>query len=186
MEIEEWKLIPNSKSYAISNFGGIKRLSRRRWMEMNKCWSIKPEKMLISSTKNSKGYVRIRICYKNYSQMESIHRLVAMMFKVNPNPTRFNQVNHIDGNKENNYWRNLQWCTNSMNQRHRFDILKHPAPNGEKASATKLKEIDVLQIPELLKTKKLQQIADMFGVGKTTISEIKAGRSWKHLNLNFN
>jgi len=186
MEIEEWKLIPNSKNYAISNFGRTKRLKKRRWMKMNKCWSIKPEKILTPSTQNSKGYVRIRVHYKNYSRMESIHRLVALEFKVNPNINEFNQVNHIDGNKTNNYWRNLQWCNNSMNQKHNFDKLNYKAPNGDNASRSKLRESEVLQIPLLLKTNKLQEVANIFNVAKTTISEIKAGRSWKHLNLNFN
>lgn len=44
-----------------------------------------------------------------------IHRLVALAFVNNPNPTKFNIVNHIDENKHNNYYKNLEWCTTLYN-----------------------------------------------------------------------
>jgi len=42
-----------------------------------------------------------------------IHRLVAMAFC--PNPNEYKEVNHIDGNKLNNHYTNLEWCTRSHN-----------------------------------------------------------------------
>lgn len=46
----------------------------------------------------------------------SVHRLVAAHFI--PNPYNHPQVNHIDGNKLNNYAKNLEWCSSEQNINH--------------------------------------------------------------------
>jgi hypothetical protein len=43
--------------------------------------------------------------------------LVAKVFI--PNPENKEQVNHIDGNKQNACLNNLEWCTNQENQIHK-------------------------------------------------------------------
>ena len=54
--------------------------------------------------------------YKNRKRtLYQIHRLVAMVFVENPNPSEFNTVNHIDENIHNNYYKNLEWCTTQYN-----------------------------------------------------------------------
>lgn len=45
-----------------------------------------------------------------------VHRIVAIAFIENPN--NLDQVNHIDGNKENNCITNLEWCSQSQNIEH--------------------------------------------------------------------
>jgi hypothetical protein len=47
-----------------------------------------------------------------------VHRLVAIAFVKNKNPEVLVLVNHEDGNKENNFYKNLVWCDNSYNILH--------------------------------------------------------------------
>lgn len=61
---------------------------------------------------NTKKYLCVELNNKN----TRIHRLVAENFI--PNPHNYTQVNHIDGNKENNHVDNLEWCSNRMNSIH--------------------------------------------------------------------
>ena len=61
---------------------------------------------------NSQGYMYVTINGKRVR----VHRLVAMAFV--PNPHNKPDVNHIDGNKQNNHYTNLEWVTKSENQKH--------------------------------------------------------------------
>lgn len=47
-----------------------------------------------------------------------VHRLVAFAWVNNPSPTERHYVNHIDGNKQNNHYKNLEWCTMCENNVH--------------------------------------------------------------------
>lgn len=60
------------------------------------------------------GYRVVTILGKQYQ----VHRLVCMLF--NDQPTNMDSlfVNHKDGNKENNHYSNLEWCTQKENANH--------------------------------------------------------------------
>lgn len=71
----------------------------------------------------SAGYPRVTL-YKpgqRRGKCLHIHRLLAQHFI--PNPDNLEQVNHIDGNRENFSLDNLEWCSAKDNQRHKIDVL---------------------------------------------------------------
>jgi DNA-binding transcriptional regulator YiaG len=116
---------------------------------------------------------------------KKVHRLVAQTFI--PNIKNLPQVNHGDGNKQNNFVDNLEWCTNEENQLHAIEYLgvnKNKA-RGEKHGSNKLKEYQIIEIKELLKEGKLtqQRIANLYNVSRRTIGYIKSGKIWSYITI---
>lgn len=71
----------------------------------------------LKTYKINSGYLCLKLCdAKGVRHSALLHRLIAKAFI--PNPTDLPQVNHIDGNKENNSLANLEWVTCSENRDH--------------------------------------------------------------------
>lgn len=151
LENEIWKPTYVNPFYLISNKGRIRNLDRPIWCKQNNSYSIRKGKMLKPSNKNSKKYWRIRIPEVNGTgkgKIYSIHRLVAIAFI--PNPQNLPQINHIDGNKDNNCVENLEWCDNSYNQKHAYkNGLKNRAKMSAHSSFRKLAEDQVAFIKKV-------------------------------------
>lgn len=134
---EEWKDIPGfEKLYAVSNYGRVMRIGHHRIsMRYNKNGKHYPTKILSCSI-NSQGYVNTQIRQlSGHFKTFKVHRLVATLFidNVDNKP----QVNHIDGNKQNNRIDNLEWCTNGENGKHAWDNGLRKRLVGEKNKFSK-------------------------------------------------
>lgn len=118
---EIWKDIPGWEGiYQISNMGRV--------LSFWKCNAHPNIPRFKHLRKDKKGYMRCKIGEK----LIPVHRLVAVAFISNPSGKP--QVNHIDGDKENNTVSNLEWCTNSENQRH---AVLHGLTEGRKIALKK-------------------------------------------------
>jgi hypothetical protein len=84
-------------------------------------WSVRRNRFM-SPTINSGGYYHLIISFGKPKTI-SIHRIVAEAFI--PNPNNFPIVNHINGNKLDNRFENLEWCTNRHNITH-YHNSKYP------------------------------------------------------------
>lgn len=59
----------------------------------------------------------------------AVHRVVCMAFNGLP-PKGKEWVNHIDGNKSNNHYSNLEWSSVGENIKHAYDLGLKVAPKG--------------------------------------------------------
>lgn len=119
---EIWKDIPGyDQYYQISNLGRLR--SKERIVRNNKGKMLRPSKLL-KPQENSRGYLRFEFKVDGKIEKFFIHRLVAMVFVLNPENKP--HVNHIDSNPKNNRADNLEWVTHYENMHHaigkgRFD-----------------------------------------------------------------
>lgn len=65
------------------------------------------------------GYLQCVLYKDKKKHHKRVHRLIADAFIENKN--NLPQVNHINGNKKDNNYKNLEWVTNSYNTKHGYD-----------------------------------------------------------------
>lgn len=117
MKIEIFKTIEDYEDYQVSNTGRV--ISNKG----NNSKFLKPQK-------DKLGYYHVRL-YGDKSnryadgniipKLEKVHRLVALTFIPKPDSQDIWEVNHKDGNKDNNDATNLEWVTRRQNIQHSWD-----------------------------------------------------------------
>lgn len=135
---EVWKDIEGYEGlYQISNFGNVKSLDRKVNAKNNKKRLIKGTFLKLRF--NNRNYNIVSLYKNNIQEVRFIHRLVAETFI--PNPENKPEVNHIDGDKQNNKIDNLEWCTRTENNKHAWKTgLNKVSDNQKKAAAQSAKK----------------------------------------------
>lgn len=140
--------------YQVSNFGRIKSLSRA-----GSGRNTKKDKIL-KNTYDKDGYICKCFYKKGKIYGVKVHRLVAETFI--PNPNNFPQVNHIDGNKQNNRVDNLEWVSQSKNVLHSLYVLNN--------HLKKIYQFD--KYGNFIKSwKNSKEIADFYGFNRNSLVE---------------
>lgn len=113
---EVWKDIPNYEGlYQVSNQGRVKSITHYARNNRNGGMRLVSGKIL-SQYKMPNGYMQVQLSKNEKREKFYIHRIVASVFLENKKG--YSDVNHIDGNKNNNCVENLEWCSHRMNQIH--------------------------------------------------------------------
>lgn len=114
--MEEWRDIEGYEGfYQVSDSGQVRSLDR---VTTN---GRKRKGRTLKQANRPNGYRFVVLSKGNVPKECSVHRLVSNAFI--PNPEHKPNVNHIDGNKNNNHVENLEWVTQSENNLHRYRVL---------------------------------------------------------------
>ena len=103
MDEEQWSDWPRDPRIKVSNKGNVVSCKRGAGYPLKVSYS-------------NRGYQMVAAGHNGLPQY--IHRLVADTWI--PNPNQHKEINHINGDKDDNRVENLEWVTHSQNVRHAY------------------------------------------------------------------
>jgi hypothetical protein len=171
LEDEAWKEITYTDlKYEISNYGRVKSYCKGR-----------SSGKLLNPSKIG-GFSVVSLKSNGKSKHYLVHKLVAEAFVLKESDDQ-TVVIHLDWNKQNNHFANLEWATKKvsyarMHKRLREERLK----KGKVITYSKLKADEVALIKSMLERGIRQKlIAKMFCVSEMQITRIKRGENWSNI-----
>ena len=154
-------------NYMISNKGNVYSKNIKRNLKL---------------TPNTRGYLRVAIHIPGErTHVVSVHSMVIETFK-GPKPSPEYQIDHIDGDKSNNYVENLEWVTASENILRAF---KNGLKEGVKGSDHPVSVYTDEQIHKACKLLEqgmtIPNVAKEVGIPKSYLYNIARGDNWAHI-----
>lgn len=137
----------------------------------------------IQTSKKRDGTFIQKYCIINYRGFNiRFHRLVYMYHTRELIPEGL-YINHIDGNKQNNHYDNLELVTPSENMKHAYQTGLNVPPRlfGEFVGTAKLTNDQVAQFRREFKAKEktVKDIATEAGMSITAAYDMLLGHTWK-------
>ncbi|QIW89817.1 HNH endonuclease [Bacillus phage Izhevsk] len=150
-------IVEYGDSYEVSNLGNVRSIDRY----VNSRHGQRFVKGITMSPSDEKGgYKKVRLKDSSKVKNYRVHRLIALAFL--PNPNNLPEVNHKDGNKNNNSVENLEWSSRSDNVQHAFD-------NGLKTpTVKKVDKIDIITGEVICTYESLKDASKDVGLKGTT------------------
>lgn len=162
----EHRQIPGLEDYEVGDDGSV-------WsLKFGKRKKLKPQKC-------PNGYYNVGL-YKNGKHHTKFVAPLVLRTFVGPKPPGC-QTAHKDGNRANNQLSNLRWATKPENE---ADKVRHgTTPRGEHNWRSVLNETQVREIKTAQPKRGVcVELARKHGVSWGTISQIRRGLSWKHVD----
>lgn len=124
---EIWKDIEGFEGlYQVSNLGRV------RTHYLRNGWGTFSKEHIFTGYDNGHGYIAVHLRKDKKRYARYIHRLVAEAFcEKRPG---CNYINHLDHDRGNNVWTNLEWCTQEDNVRYSSELMRKPKETSRKTS----------------------------------------------------
>lgn len=181
MKNEIWKSVVGYENlYEVSNFGNVRSVERyvkyTKWKKENQ-FQLRKQKLL-KQVKMRNGYMRVEMSDNGKHKLNLVHRLVAQAFI--PNPNNCSQINHKDGNKENNFVDNLEWCSCKENMKHAW---RNGLYSGKRIAQYKNNELIAIYDNVVSAVRTLGYNNSGQNIGKVALGKRKSayGYQWKYI-----
>lgn len=132
-------------------------------------------KRVLKGLKGKNGYVYVGLCKNGIVRQYTVHRLVGEAFI--PNPENKPEIDHINGDRQDNRVENLRWATKKENRRNpitteRMSAKKRglPAKNKKKVIQSDMEGIFIKEYESIALA------AEATNTRRTYISNCLAGR----------
>lgn len=166
--------------YSVSDCGKVR--SDERIIKRSNGILHKVRERILKPAKDSNGYMRVSLTINKKSKTYKVHRLVASEFC--PMYIGKNEVNHINGIKDDNRSENLEWVNRSENVKHSFKTGLAKSRKGSRNTSAKIDEITALTIKTFIKSGwKLINISKEMKVSYNIIKDISRNKTWKHISV---
>lgn len=137
---------------------------------------------VMSPSDNGRGYLILGLMCEGVRKTFAVHKLVALCFV--DNPENLPEVNHKDGDKLNNHFSNLEWCTRGSNIQHAFETELRSA-SGESNARCKTDEKTVREIcTQLEYGSSCTEIRDR-GYDYNLVRAVKSRKNWNHISKGY-
>jgi hypothetical protein len=166
--MEYWKKVKDNENYKISSLGRVRKLVNNEWVDVKPTFG--------ATDYTGAGYLNFTLNGKT----ARVHRMVAQAFIDNPLQKR--EVDHIDGDRFNNYVENLRWATRAENAKNAAERGSFKGFKSEDAeinfltrSTLLISGYKIIQIAKMLKTDR-SKISKMFNYDKEAKNKLFSAR----------
>lgn len=174
-----WKDVAGYEGcYQVSPLGDVRSLSRR--IPRGTGFMALKGRVLVPA-KAGRGYPFVVLYVGGTKKSAYVHRLVAEAF-IGPCPPN-REVNHKDGNKDNNSVGNLEYVSRAENLRHAREsgLLRLVGADNPRC---KYSEAQIRKAYGLVASgKRHREAAEATGVDQGTVESVVRGKNWRHLGL---
>lgn len=165
---EVWSSVPELEGHVnVSNLGRVKRVDHIH---------NRPDH-LFQFYVDADGYQLVSVTINGSLFSYRVHRLVARAFLDNSD--NLPEVNHKDGNKQNNAVSNLEWCSRFYNLQHAVNVLGVYKNTSEtmKSANRELRSTRIQCIETGMQFSSIKSAAAYYDVGWNTVADIVHNRT---------